>query len=264
MTEENAQIRNSEKRRQYMFVIRQLARRDVKKGNSSAFLGQMWNVINPFIYMITMVIIFSVVFNNHIPNFPVYVLTGTIIFSLYKSGTTGAMKSMVANKKFLVRTRIPKNIFVVEKVYVALINMLYSMIGYVILIIVTGVSPNLFMFLVPLDIAISLVMILGIGKILAVINVYFADIEYFYRILMLLFMYGSALFYTMDRMAPAAQMVISFNPIYIAITIVRTCVLDGQAPDSMLWVKLGCYAAGFYIFGTFVFKKGTQDIVAKL
>ena len=264
MTEESAKIRKSEKRRQYMFVIRQLARRDVKKGNSSAFLGQLWNVINPFVYMITMVIIFSVVFNNHIPNFPVYVLTGTIIYSLYNSGTTGAMKSMVANKKFLIRTRIPKNIFVFEKVYVAFISMLYSLIGYVILLIVTGVTPNPYMFLVPLDIAISLVLIFGLGKILAVINVYFADIEYFYHILMLLFMYGSAIFYTMDRMAPAAQIVMSFNPIYISITIARICVMDGQAPGPMLWVKLGCYAVFFYFLGSFIFKRGTQDIVAKL
>ena len=264
MTGENVQKRNSEKRRQYMFVIRQLARRDVKRGNASTFLGQLWNVINPFIYMITMVIIFSAIFKNNLPNFPVYVLTGTIIFTLFDAGTVGAMKSLVSSKSFLVRTRIPKNIFVIEKVYVAFINMIYSMIGYVILLIVTGVTPNPYMFLVSIDIAISLIMILGIGKILAVINVYFADIEYFYHILMLLFMYGSAIFYSMDRMAPAAQMVMSFNPIYIAITIARICVLDGQAPGPMLWVKLGCYAVFFYILGSFIFKKGTQDIVAKL
>ena len=264
MTEENVQIRNREKRRQYMFVIRQLARRDVKRGNSSAFLGQFWNVINPFVYMITMVIIFSAIFRSGIPNFPVYVLTGTIIYSLFNSGTTGAMKSLVAGKIFLVRTRIPKNVFVIEKVYVALINMLYSMIGYVILVAISGITPNIFMLLVPVDVAICLVMIYGIGKILAVINVYFADIEYFYKILMLLLMYGSALFYSVDRMAPAVQMIMSFNPIYIAITIARICVMDGYAPGPMLWVKLVCYAVFFYLLGTLVFKRGTQDIVAKL
>ena len=120
------------------------------------------------------------------------------------------------------------------------------------------------MFLVPVDIAICLVMIIGIGKILAVINVFFADIEYFYHILMLLFMYGSAIFYSTDGMAPAVQMVMSVNPIYIAISIARICVMDGYAPGPMLWVKLVCYAVGFYLLGTFIFNRGTQDIVAEL
>ena len=264
MTENADNKKHANNNGQYMFVIRQLARRDIKRGTSSAILGQLWNVINPFIYMITMVIIFSAVLKNNLPNFPVYVLTGNIIYTLFNSGTTGAMKSLVSSKSFLVRTRISKNIFVIEKVYVAFINMLYSMIGYVVLLIVTGVTPNPYMFLVPVDIAICLVMIIGIGKILAVINVFFADIEYFYHILMLLFMYGSAIFYSTDGMAPAVQMVMSVNPIYIAISIARICVMDGYAPGPMLWVKLVCYAVGFYLLGTFIFNRGTQDIVAEL
>lgn len=264
MAVQGAKVKKNNQRSQYMFVIRQLAKRDIKRGNTSAILGQLWNIINPFIYMITMVIIFSAVFKNNIPNFPVYILTGTIIYTLFDSGTVGAMGSLVSGKSFILKTRIPKNIFVIEKVYVAFINMLYSLIGYVILLIVTGVTPNPFMLLVPLDIAICLVMIMGLGKILAIINVYFADIEYFYKILMLLFMYGSAIFYSTSGLAPAAQVVMSFNPIYIAITIARICVMDGYAPGPMLWVKLICYAVFFYLIGSLVFKKGTQDIVAKL
>ena len=249
---------------QYWFVIRQLAKRDIKRGNASAFLGQLWNVISPFIHMVTMVIIFSAVFKKTMPNFPIYVLTGTIFYYMYNSGTTGAMKSLISNKNFLVRTRIPKSIFVIEKVYVAFINMLFSLIGYVILLIITGVTPNPYMLLVPLDIAISLILIIGIGKILSIINVFFADVEYFYKIIMLLFLYGSAIFYSTDKMAPMVQFLISFNPVYISITIARICIMDGQLPGAMLWIKLLLYAAFFYLIGTYIFKRGTQNIVAKL
>ena len=250
--------------RQYIFVIRQLARRDVTRGNSSKFLGQIWNVINPFIHMITMVLVFSAIFENSIPNYRIYVLTGTIIYSLYNSGTTGAMKALVRNKRFLIRTRIPMNVFVIEKVYVAFIHMLYSLIGYVILLIIFQIPPNPCMLLVIPDIALSLVLIYGIGKILAVINVYFADIQYFYRILMVLFMYGSAIFYSADRLAPAVQAIINVNPIYISITMARNCVIGATCPNGIMWLTLACYAVGFYLLGSYVFKKGTQDVVAKL
>ena len=104
----------------------------------------------------------------------------------------------------------------------------------------------------------------GMGKLLATINVSFADITYFYKIFTLMLMYGSALFYRLDRLAPYVQDVMIINPIYISITIARIAIMDGARPPIIMWIVMSVYAVVGYVVGTYVFDKEADNIVAKL
>ena len=79
----------SAQRQQNRFILQQLAKRDRNKRDASSFLGQFWQVLNPFIYMIVMVLIFSDLFGSKdFVHYPIYVLSGTIPFGEY----TGTIK----------------------------------------------------------------------------------------------------------------------------------------------------------------------------
>lgn len=250
--------------KQYIFVIRQLASKEIKRGNASKNLGQMWNILMPFISMITLAVIFSSVFHRNIQEYMPFAFTGTIIYGLYNGGMRGAMSALSGNKALLIRTKIPKQVFVIEKVYVAVIHMCFSLVGYVAILIITRTPVGPTVFLTPLGMIISLFIILGFGKILAVLNVYFADISYFYQVFMLLVFYASAIFFPMNRFSPAMQNIVEFNPVYLTIKFARSCILYNTVPEPMVWIKLIIYAIAAYIVGSLIFKKGSQDVVAKL
>jgi len=264
MSDENMKTSYSSDFKQYIYVVRQLASRELKQGNSSKKLGQLWNVINPFVSMITMSLIFGAVFHRDIKEFIPYVFTGIIIFGFYDRSMGGAMRALSGNKALLIRTKIPKNLLVIEKVYVSFLQMLFALVGYVIVLIVVGTRVTPHIALVPIMILLSIMIMIGIGKILAVINVYFADISYFYKIIMRFVFYSSALFYHAERLSPAMQQVIMFNPIYLSITFARACILYNGVPAIGIWIRLIVYAVVIYIVGSLIFKKGSQDIVAKL
>lgn len=54
------------------------------------------------------------------------------------------------------------------------------------------------------------------------------------------------------------------NPLYIAITIARQCMMEGTFPDLKMWVILAIYSMGCYVVGTLYFNKKIENIVAKL
>lgn len=256
---------NSDKNfKQNWFVLRQLASREIKHGNSSKWLGQMWNILTPFVSMITMAVLFAFVFKQDIKVFMPYVFTGTIIYGFYDDAMGGAMRSLSGNKTLLIRTKIPENLYVIEKIYVALIRMSFSLVGYVIILIITQTPVGPFLALAPVGIIFAIFISMGIGKILAVINVYFADISYFYKIIMRLVFYASAIFYHLDKAAPAMRMVIGNNPVYLTIHFERACILYNHMPEPLVWIKLAIFAASLYIVGSLIFRKGSQDVVAKL
>lgn len=218
-------------------------------------MGELWEVINPLINMIVMVLIFGKMLGTGIAGgFPLYVLTGTTIYGLFTSGTTLCLNALFGNKNFLIKTRLSKNIYILEKIFVAFRNFLFSLMIYAFVLALYRIPPSVTWLLFIPDILLLLVMMTGIGKILAVINVTFADITYFIKFLPFSNVF-ICYFYHITRLSPTMQNFMLINPLYIVITIARKCMMECAFPDWKMWVILGLYAAGCYLAGTVYFNK---------
>lgn len=252
--------------RQNWFVIQQLIKRDKQRSLSSTFMGELWEVINPLINMVVMVLVFSKMFGSGTSGaFPLYVLTGTTLYGLFNSGTSMCLNALMGNKNFLIKTQLNKNVYVYQKILVAFRNFLFSLLIYAFVIALYRIRPSFSWLLFIPDVLLMLVMMLGIGKMLAVINVTFADITYFYKIFTLFLMYGSAIFYQVDRLPLTMQRVMTIlNPLYTVIAIARECIMERIFPDWKLWVIVSVYAGGCYLVGSVYFNRKIEDIVAKM
>ena len=58
--------RKADEIQQNMFVIHQLVLRDKKRSLSSTFMGELWEVINPLINMVVLVLVFGKMFGGGI------------------------------------------------------------------------------------------------------------------------------------------------------------------------------------------------------
>ncbi len=249
--------------KQNIFVIKQLIRRDKQSSVSSTFMGELWDIINPFIYMVVMVLVFGNMFANKTDTlFPLYVLTGTTLYELFTAGTTMCLSSLVNNKNFLLKTQIEKSIYVIQKVVFSFERFMYSLIFYFIVIAIYRIKPSITWLWIFPDIFLLLIMMIGIGKILAVINVLFADITYFYNIFTLMIMYGSAIFYHTEQTPMFIQKGMLLNPIYIVITIARNSVIYNRNSSINTWILLIIYTLICYVAGNLIYKKKIDDIVA--
>lgn len=257
--------RKTDELRQNMFVIHQLVERDKKRSLSSTFMGELWEVITPLINMVVMVLVFGKMFGHGIKGgFPLYVLAGTTIYGLFTAGTMTCLDALIENRNFMLKTQIDMKVYIWEKILVAFRNFLFSLLIYAFGIALYRIRPRMSWLLVIPDICLILIMMLGIGKILAVINVLFADITYFYKIFTLILMYGSALFYDVGKLSVVNQKLMLINPLYIGITIIRCVVLDGMLPELSLWFILGVYAIGCHLLGNLCFNSAIEKVVAKL
>ena len=60
---------------EYRALLIELVKRDIKKKYRRSVLGIMWSMLNPFLIMLIMAMVFSSFFKFAIANFPVYLLT---------------------------------------------------------------------------------------------------------------------------------------------------------------------------------------------
>ena len=256
--------KNREELKQYYFVIKQLVDREIKRKYARSFLGVIWSVLNPLMTMAVMSMIFSTIFKRTIENYPIYYLTGTIFWQLFSGATNSAMTALVDNRTLLLKVKLPKQTFVLARIYTALTNFGYTCIAYVLMLVVfqIKISPTLLLF--PIDVFFCLLFSMGIGYVLSILYVFFADIKYLYSIVLTLWMYMSAIFYPYESTTLMMQNVIGNNPVFVYVAFARDCVMYQKWPETDLWIKMILWGIVSFLIGYYVFSKKENNVMQKI
>ena len=246
------------------FLLKQLVKRDFTSKYKESVLGIIWSFLNPLLIMIVFTVIFSVLFRRQIHNFAVYYLAGKVIYDFYVAGTTGAMESIRRNRNILTKIYVPRYMFAAGTICYEFINFLITIIILLTVMIVTGEHFQLMMFASIIPFSFLLLMTIGIGLILAVLNTYFSDISHFYGVFTLILMYASALFYPMEIVPADIQVIFTLNPLYIAILCFRDTMLYGVFPDILSLLYLAIFSIMVFAVGFLLFRIQEKKLTLKL
>lgn len=257
-------MKDVQQRKQFAFVVRQLTAREIKRKYARSYLGIVWSVLNPLLSMAVLSLIFSQLFRRSIDNYPIYYLTGYILWQTFTSATNAAMTTLVDNKMLLLKVKFPMDIFILTRVYTALINLGYSLIAYVTMLIVFRVTPKWTMLISPFIIFCLVVFALGISYMLATAYVFFGDIKHLYSVVLTLWMYCSAIFYPVEQLQGFIRIVIFNNPLYTYIHCLRKAVIYGELPNTVEFLQMVLWGAGIYGLGYLVFRKNRNRILQKI
>lgn len=250
--------------KQYLFVIRELVSREIKRKYARSYLGVLWSVLNPLLSMAVMSLIFSTIFKRSIENFPIYYLTGNTFWSLFTGATNSAMTALVDNKNMLIKVKLPMEIFPLSRCFTALANFGYSMIAYIVMLFVFQIRPNIYMLLVPVFAGGLFLFSVGIGYLLSALYVLFGDVKHLYSVFLTIWMYLSAIFYPVSSTSPMMQAIITRNPVYNYIACARKCVLEGMLPSAEEWTRVFIWSAGVYIAGKFYFQRKQTKVLQRV
>lgn len=255
---------NREEIRQYYFVIRELVGREIKRKYARSFLGILWSVLNPLMTMAVMSMIFTTIFKRSIENFPIYYLTGQIIWQFFSGATNAAMTALVDNQTLLLKVKLPKQTFVLARTYAVLTNFGYVCIAYVLMLFVFRIRPSVTMLLFVVDVFFLLLFSMGIGYLLSILYVFFADVKYLYSIILTLWMYMSAIFYPYESTTELMQKVIGSNPVYVYISVAREAVLYQRWPEPVRLIQMAGWGIVSFAVGYSVFRKNENLVMQKL
>ena len=117
--------------------------------------------------------------------------------------------------------------------------------------------------LVPV-LLLTIITVTGMGEILAVAFVYFADISYFYSIFMTMMFFVSGTFIPLEHMPMQLQPILTYNPIFLSIYLVRNCLIYNLPSHWTAWVKLTVWAVLLFSLGRFLMIKNKNGIVGKM
>ena len=247
---------------QYRGLIKQLVEKDVKLKYRRSFLGYIWSVLNPLLVMCVMAVVFTHMFRFDIENYPVYLLSGQMLFNFLNISTTNAMHSITGNASLLKKVYVPKYIFTFSKITSALVDLLFSLGALLIVMLCTGTRFSVYNLLCIIPILELYVFCVGIGMLLSALNVFFRDIQHIYNAVMTAWMYMTPIFYPVNQLPERLQWVIKhLNPMYFYIGQFRDNICYGRFAGWGIMLEGVAAALIMLAVGTAVFWKKQDNFI---
>ncbi len=246
---------------QYRFLLGQLVKKGIKLKYRRSYLGIIWSLLEPLLTMIVLSIVFGTLFGNHTREFPVYILTGRLLYSFFSSSTKASLRSIRAHSAMIKKVYVPKYLYTMSTVLYNYVIFLISLIVLVIVAVVLGVYPTIYLIQAPIALLLILVLAYGCGMILATIGVFFRDMEYLWSVALMLVMYTSAIFYYPERLLKSGwDWILQYNPLYCIITIFRASIF-GELMDMRNFIYAAVFSVACLVIGMVVFKKNQDRFI---
>ncbi|CAH0438855.1 MULTISPECIES: ABC transporter permease [Clostridium] len=242
----------------YKFLMQQLVQRDFKTKYKRSVLGVLWSFLNPLLTMFVQYMVFSTIFKSDIPNFPVYLLSGVVVFNFFTEACGMGLMSIVGNASLITKVYMPKYIYPVSRVFSSVINLLLALIPLLIVMAITKTGFGLPLLLVPFGLICTIIFCIGMSLILSSAMVFFRDTQFLWNVVSLLWMYATPLFYPESIIPEKFSLIIKLNPMYHFIRFVRTCILNGVSPEPKAYLICIICSLLSLLVGLLIFKK-TQD-----
>lgn len=257
----------------YRFLFMEIVRKNIKLQYRNSVLGMFWTFLQPLLTMMVLTFIFGNIFGHdesRIINYPVYLLCGRLLYEFYTQATKRAMRSVRNSAGVIKKVYVPKYIYPMANVTSNFVTFLISLTVLVVVMayfmIFTDtelrVTPYILLSFVP--ILILFLLCIGVGMILATLNVYFKDVEYMYDVFCMLLFYATPIFYEVESLHlsnPMYSYVLMANPLYSIVAMFRDCVLFGRPmnPNHILY-SLG-FSLLMVLIGSIVFYKKQDEFI---
>ena len=176
-------------------------------------------------------------------------------FNWFSESTNSGMRSLVSNAAIFPKVNVPKYLFLFSGNVQAAINFVLTLLVFFFFCWMDDVTFTWRFVFLLYPILTLLVFNIGVGMILSALYIFFRDMDYLWGVFIQLLMYGSAIFYQVDKMSPAIQQVFAFNPVYRHIAYVREIVLNGAIPSLTTHLTLAGFALAAFLIGAFMYKR---------
>ncbi len=251
-------------------LLLSMTKRDFQSKYIGSLLGVFWTVLNPIILMMIFTFVFAVVFKARFGNntglgiSAVYIICGILPWLAFQEGLGRSGTVIYENKNLVTRALFPLSVL---PTFPVLSSLAGHLTGIVLVTIIAGVimgfqGPPLLM--LPVLLLLQMVFTVGLAMMVSALSVYLKDIVHLLPVLLLVWLYGTPVFYPGEMVPHKYQILVQINPMAHFVSSYRQIILEGQWPESSSLLILTISAAIALLTGSIVFSRLKDSFADRL
>jgi ABC-2 type transport system permease protein len=219
-------------------ILANLARKELKVKYKSTVLGVAWSMLNPLLYLVVFYVVFTYFLPNNIEDFPVYLLSGLLPWTLFTTGLGGATGSVVGGSNLVPKVAFPHETLPLAVIRAQTVNFFYQSLVLLAFLIVFG-YPILHRGLVLLPVALSVLLLFtsAVGFATAAWNVRYRDTGHLVDLALLAWFWSTPIVYpastVLDRFGALGDALYLLNPVTNVVLAFQRAVYGGVSDEAL-------------------------------
>lgn len=251
--------------RRYFHSLWLLSARDLRVRYSTSALGYLWSVLDPLVMSGIYWFIFTQVFERSVGETPyiVFLITALLPWMWFNTAVTDFTRAFNKDARLVRSTSIPRTIWVGRIVVSKGIEFLLALPVLALFAIFGGATVNWGLLLFPVAMLLQVMLLLGLGLIVAPLCVLWGDLERTTRLILRALFYASPIIYGVGDLPGVFKDVGALNPLAGIFTLYRV----GFFPDQWdtLSVIVGAVSSIlFLVVGILVFRRLERPVLKEL
>ncbi|WP_027217561.1 ABC transporter permease [Butyrivibrio fibrisolvens] len=236
-------------------MVYELTHRELRGKYKGSVLGFLWTYMNPLLQIIVYSFFFSKILRSGIEAFYIYLIVGMFPFNFFTGGVIQGLGSIRYQGDLVKKVYFPRQILPIVSLTVNFVNLLisFAIIYSILLVSGWGINLRIQIWLIPIMV-IEYFFALGLALLLSAVEVYFRDIEHIVSVIMMVWMYVTPMFYSIEIIPEQYLKFFYWNPMLYIIGMYQQILYYKVAPDMTYMWKAAGFAAIVVVLGSIVFK----------
>lgn len=250
---------------QYRELLKNFVIKDLKVKYKNTALGFFWSLLQPLLMMAVFTFIFSIMFRANVENYPIFFLTAFLPWNFFSVTLMTASNSLVGNASLIKKIYFPREIIPFSIVVSNLITFLLSLALLLVVLVFYGYKFYAFLPILLLIIVLQVLMLTGFSLMLAIVNVYFRDVQQLIGILLMVWMYATPIIYDMTMIPERFQPLVKYvNPLTSIVFLYRNSLYWASWPSLKLLAYAVLVSVLTFVAGYLLFLKYVRSFVKEL
>jgi len=260
----------------YRGLIGNFAQRELRGKYKGSALGQLWSLLNPLATLAIYSLVFGIFLrvpppvagNGHTKNCALYLFTALVAWNFFNAIVTGAIGALVGAGPLLKKIYFPPFASVFGGAGATLYQAGIEM-GLLIVVMIIFQNISFTILLLPVLLVLLALFALGIGLLLAMLNVRYRDVAYLTTIGLNLLFYATPIIYPISKVPVHrnginVRQYYDLNPLTQFVEAFRDVVYDLTVPSAGRLISLTVVSVVVFLLGFTFFERGSRDVAELL
>jgi len=250
-------------------LLANLTLRELRGKYKRSALGWAWSLLNPLATMLIFTVVFRFILRVPVPVgdpsdlqvFAFFLLCGLLPWNFLASGLAGGMGSLIGNANLIKKVYFPRALLVGASTGALGIALIIELSVLVVALLIVGNMVLPWLPVVVVFVGLQTLFVFGVAMLLAVVAVYFRDMEHLMSIVLQLWFYATPIIYPISEARdalsdqPTLRWLYEANPMTRFLSIYRDLLYNVRGPKLSDVVAVVAATAVSLVVGSFVFWK---------
>jgi ABC-type polysaccharide/polyol phosphate export permease len=220
---------------------------DLRIQFSGTYLGAIWWLLDPLLYLLVYVLVIQVIFQRGGPNYPAFIFNALLPWKWASTAIMNSADSIRAKSAILMQVYVPKFLLPLQRVGVSTCDFLMGSVVLVIMNLAYGGSVTWHLIEFVPVVLVQFTLLLGVGLLLSHAGVFFLDVRNFLSFGLRILFYLSPALYSVSDIPARIRPLWWLNPMTALYSSYRLIFMEGRSPLYLplaIWFLIALLSIG--------------------